>query len=670
MCGIVGLIHTHGAPVRATDLLAMADAIRHRGPDDVGYIAGDAATGEIALFGGDDTPVGVFVRPSAYAPAARLTPGAFGERAYSLGMANRRLAIVDLTPAGHQPMCNEDGTVWIAYNGELYNAAELRAELAALGHRFVSGSDTEVIVHAYESWDAACFARFNGMWGLAIWDIPRRRFVLSRDRTGIKPLYLWRDSGRFAFASEIKALLALGLPRRANETALYDFLAGNLTDHTDATAFLDVTALPPAHTLTLDLTTGAAAARRYWQLEPERRLQLPSDAAYADAFRELFEDAVRRHLISDVAVGTCLSGGLDSSAVVCVISRLIGQRGLHVVGMETRQKTFSARYADPRHDEGRFITEVVAASDVDGRTVYPTAAGLRDEWQHLFRHQEEPFGSTSIFAQWHVFRLAREAGVTVTLDGQGGDELLAGYLGFFPPHLADLAGRLRWRRMRRELAAHGARHGVNTRWELRNIATNLLPRRVRSGLKPRAVGGGAWLAADFAAAGQKTAGGRWVAERPGRTRLERSLNEALTFNPLPSLLRFDDRNSMAFSIESRVPFLDHRLIEFCAALPADQKIRDGVTKFVLRQAMAGIIPEAVRQRHDKIGFSTPQDTWLREELAPWLREVFGAPDFRARAYLRPAELLRLVDRHAAGEDHSAVLWRCLAVELWQRTFEI
>ena len=264
-----------------------------------------------------------------------------------------------------------------------------------------------------------------------------------------------------------------------------------------------------------------------------------------------------------MAVGTCLSGGLDSSAVVCVINQLIRQRGLHVVGMETRQKTFSARWADPRHDEGRFIDAVVDASDVDGRTIYPTAADLRAEWPRLFWHQEEPFGSTSIFAQWNVFKLAREAGVTVTLDGQGGDELLAGYLGFFPPHLADLATGLRWRQMRRELAAHGALHGVNTRWELRNVATNSLPTGLRARLKPRAVGGGAWLAPDFAAAAQADAGERWVVTRPGRTRLERSLAEALTFSPLPSLLRFDDRNSMAFSIESRVPFLDYRLIEFC-----------------------------------------------------------------------------------------------------------
>ncbi|MCX7671804.1 MAG: asparagine synthetase B, partial [Anaerolineae bacterium] len=202
MCGIVGLIHLDGRPVAAADLLAMAGAIRHRGPDDVGYILGHAAAAGYALFGGDDTPADVFGYPLPSAPVDRLTPGASAATPYTLGLANRRLAIVDLTPTGHQPMCNEDRTLWIVYNGELYNADELRTELAGAGHRFVSHSDTEVILHAYEAWGEGCAARFNGMWAFAIWDAPRRRLLLSRDRVGIKPLYLWRDAGRFAFASE------------------------------------------------------------------------------------------------------------------------------------------------------------------------------------------------------------------------------------------------------------------------------------------------------------------------------------------------------------------------------------------------------------------------------------------------------------------------------------
>ncbi|MEJ5198233.1 MAG: asparagine synthase (glutamine-hydrolyzing) [Anaerolineae bacterium] len=676
MCGIIGLIHLDGRSVAAADLLAMAGAIRHRGPDDVGYILGNAATGGYALFGGDDTPADVFGYPLPYAPRERLAPGASAAAPCTLGLANRRLAIVDLTPTGHQPMCNEDRSLWIVYNGELYNADDLRAELAAAGHRFVSHSDTEVILHAYETWGEGCTPRFNGMWAFAIWDIPRRRLFLSRDRVGIKPLYLWREAGRFAFASEIKALLAAGIPRRADEAAVYDFLAANLSDHTDATFFAGVRALPPAHNLTLDLADGGAQFRRYWQLDPTRRIRLPSDAAYADAFRDLFEDAVRRHLISDVPVGTCLSGGLDSSAVVGVINRLIRERGLHVVGMESRQKTFSARYADARHDEGRFIEAVVAEAGVDGRMIYPSPAELRDVWPQLMYHLEEPFGSTSIFAQWNVFKLARRAGVKVTLDGQGGDELLAGYLGFFPFYFADLVAGLRWRRLIRELRGHCALHGADPRREARNIVSNLLPDRWRLGLRGRALARQPWLAADFVARHADAAGrfgpqGEVDRRAPtlGGSRLARGLLRGLTFDPLPSLLRFDDRNSMAHSIESRVPFLDYRLIEFCFALPPEQKIRDGVTKHVLREAMRGIIPERVRVRHDKIGFSTPQDTWLRGELAPWLREVFSSAAFRQRPYWESATVLDMLDQHLrAAADHNAVLWRCLVVELWHQTW--
>lgn len=670
MCGIVGLIHFDGRSVDAAALLAMAAAIRHRGPDDVGYILGAAADGRHAIFGGDDTPAAVFGYPLPYAPTERLTAAATAAASYSLGLANRRLAIVDLTPTGHQPMCNEDRTLWIVYNGELYNADDLRAELSGLGHRFVSHSDTEVILHAYEAWGEGCPARFNGMWAFALWDIPRRRLFFSRDRVGIKPLYLWQETGRFAFASEIKALLALGIPRRANEAAVYDFLAANLSDHTEETFFVGIRALPPAHSLLLDLTTGRAVPRRYWQLDPTRQLRLASDAAYADAFRELFEDAVRRHLISDAPVGTCLSGGLDSSAVVGVINRLIRERGLRVVGMETRQKTFSARYADARHDEGRFIEAVVADAGVDGRMIYPAAADLRARWRELFYHLEEPFGSTSIFAQWNVFELAEQSAVKVTLDGQGGDELLAGYLGFFPFYFADLAAGLHWRRLVAELDRHCALHGVAPRQEWRNLVSNLLPEGWRLGLKRRGLAQQPWLAPEFGAR-QAAAAQRWRAPALAGSHLARGLYRSLAFDPLPSLLRFDDRNSMAHSIESRVPFLDYRLIEFCFALPAEQKIRDGVTKYILRQALRGIIPERVRTRHDKIGFSTPQDAWLAGELAPWLREVFTSAQFRGRPYWRPDVVLELLDRHVAGAgDHSAVLWRCLAVELWHRALDV
>ena len=338
--------------------------------------------------------------------------------------------------------------------------------------------------------------------------------------------------------------------------------------------------------------------------------------------------------------------------------------------MEARQKTFSARYDDARHDEGRFILSVVKAADVEGHTTYPAPAALRDHWQALFHHLEEPFASTSIFAQWSVFKLAREAGVTVTLDGQGGDELLGGYMGFFPPYFADLAAGLRWPTLAREYRAHVALHGMSPRHEARNILTNLLPAGIKARLKNQAAGGLGWLGRDFVAAAQPGAAARWLAADAGRSRLAGALHRSLTFDPLPSLLRFDDRNAMAHSIESRVPFLDYRLIEFCFALPPEQKIRDGVTKFILRQAMTGILPEDVRMRHDKIGFSTPQDTWLRGELAPWLREVFISAEFRARPYFQPDAVLGLLDRAGTEANATTLLWRCLAVELWHRAMGV
>jgi asparagine synthase (glutamine-hydrolysing) len=504
------------------------------------------------------------------------------------------------------------------------------------------------------------------MWALALWDIQRRRLLLARDRAGIKPLYFWQDHRQFAFGSEIKSLLALGLPRRANHQALYDFLTTGRTDHANTTFFEGILPLPPAHTMSVDLTTGHSKISRYWSLDLCHQLNSRTDQQYADAFRELFEDAVRIHLISDRPVGTCLSGGLDSSALACVINKLIGEDGLPVVGMETRQKTFSARYDDARHDEGRYIASVVRQSSIDAYTTFPTAANLRESWQTLFFHLEEPFGSTSIFAQWCVFKLAHEAGITVTLDGQGSDELLAGYFGFFPYYFADLLAQRQWSRLGRDFWAHAALHGASAPHEAKNILSNLLPGRLKGALKRRLLRM-PWLDPAFLAAPPATT----TQDSASGSRLAHALYTSLAVDPLPAILRFDDRNSMAHGVESRVPFLDHRLIEFCFALPPDQKIRKGVTKYILREAMRGIVPEEIRHRHDKVRFSTPQDAWLRGELLGWAREILDSREFRQRPYFRAGEVSKLLASHAGGQaDHEYALWRCLAVELWHRAMRV
>jgi asparagine synthase (glutamine-hydrolysing) len=652
-------------------LRTMAQSIRHRGPDDAGYLFGNPQTGQYVLYGDEDTPEEVFHHPFPYAPFEMLPPCEVPLQGCTLALANRRLSIVDIGPSGHQPMCNEDCSAWIVYNGEIYNAGNLREQLSARGHRFCSATDTEVVLHAYEEWGTDCLNRFNGMWAFAIWDVSLRQIFLSRDRTGIKPLYLWQDRDRFAFASEIKALLALDIPRQPNLSILCDFVSSNLTDHTEETFFQGISHLPQASALTINLVTGQTRRWRYWDLDPQQSLSFKTDRDYAESFLNLFEDAIRLHLISDVPVGTCLSGGLDSSAVACAINHMRGKHGLHVVGMESSQKVFSARWDDPRHDEGRHILSVVNRGGIEPHDVYPSPEDLRENWTTVFHQLEEPPPSASFFAQWTVFRLAKAQRVRVTLDGQGGDELLAGYLGFFPYHFVDLARNLRWGTFLAEISAYGSLYRVPLYQALRNVLSNLALPSLKASVKGQILRLKPWLSREFV----RVPGRRMERVPPSCPRwpsaLSRELYRSLTITPLPTLLRFDDRNSMAHSIESRVPFLDYRLIEFCFALPSDQKIRQGVTKYVLREAMQSSLPADILARHDKIGFTTPQDRWLQGPLAPWLREVFNSPEFQRRPYFNHARVLNMLDKHTAGTKHyTTELWQCLAIELWHRAMEV
>ena len=417
MCGIAGY-HVAGAPADARRARAMADRLVHRGPDDHGVVLIDTRTG--AAWAEDGAPG---------------TAGAAGA-SYDLALAHRRLAVLDPSAAGHQPMASPDGRRWVVYNGEIYNYVELRDELARRGHAFRTGTDTEVLLAAYAEWGAGCLARFNGMWAFALWDADARQLFCARDRFGVKPLYYATGPGWFAFGSEIKALLAHpAVPRRPNAAAVYDFLALRLADHTDETFFDGIHRVPAAHALVY--RPGAAPAlRRYWDCRPAPRdpLGAAGEAHAIARFRELFDDAVRIRLRADVPVGTCLSGGVDSSSIVVTANPLLG----------ARQRTFSACSEDPRFDERRFIDEVIAATGAASHRVFPSGARLWDELGALVDQMDEPFHSTSQYAQYAVMRLVREAGVTVTLDGQGADELMAGYPAYHGVYLATLlrAGRV------------------------------------------------------------------------------------------------------------------------------------------------------------------------------------------------------------------------------------
>jgi asparagine synthase (glutamine-hydrolysing) len=598
MCGIFGVWNIDGRAVEADAVQRATSVIRHRGPDDEGFLLADTRAGTVLPAAGRET-------------SARLSLPRLGEQAghpFDLALGFRRLSILDLSEAGHQPMGGAGGRLWIVFNGEIYNYVELRDELRARSFKFQTGTDTEVILAAYEQWGESCVDRFNGMFAFAVWDAYEQRLLIARDRFGEKPLFYVYEPGRlFAFASEMKALWAAGLaPRRVHEETLARFAQYGQVESGEQTFYEGILRLPQAHTLTLELGS-PPRLRRYWDIDPREREPNVTSEAVAERFRELFTDSVRLRLRADVPVGSSLSGGLDSSTVVSVINRLLPAGAT--------QKTFTARFDDERADEGRWAELVASANRVEPHYVWPTGERFFEELDKLFWHQEEPFSSTSVYAQWCVMRLARKHGVTVLLDGQGADEMLAGYHVYFNEMADDLlkcfhlSGYLRWRRDCERL--HGWRPG-----SLRRAALQALPENLK---KPARV---VWralkdlprvepLRPEYPPGFKKVSG------------LRRLLWWNTTRQGLVELLRYADRNSMAHSREVRLPFLDHRLVEFIFRLPTEMLVRSGWTKWVLREAFRGVVPAEITDRVDKLGYMPPQGRWLGGRAWPevMLRQV-------------------------------------------------
>jgi asparagine synthase (glutamine-hydrolysing) len=560
---------------------------------------------------------------------------------HNAGLAHRRLAIIDLSDEGLQPMTSEDGTLWIVFNGEIYNYLELRAELINKGHRFHSHSDTEVILHAYEEWGADCLPRFNGMWAFAILDEKKGELFCARDRFGIKPFYYTVVNGSFLFASEIKALLAHpDVGTKPDDEILGTYLSWGVQDHTGRTMFEGVLQLRPAHAMRVT-RDGPEAPCRYWDLavNPEVRSKTSDDAVAAETLEKL-TDATRIHLRSDVAIGTCLSGGIDSSTLTVLINNLIRSEAPASVG--ARQKTFSVVFSDRRFDESGYIDEIVTATGVDAHRTEPSPDLLWDDIRRLVYMQDEPFGSLSIYAQYCVMRLAKEQ-VKVVLDGQGADELLAGYIGYQGSYLRGLIGSFCWGTALREITGSFRHH----RGFFRSALGQLVVRRGRRGL---------------------LTGKAESLDRYGGS-LGTILARELTSTNLPALLHYEDRNAMAFSIESRVPYLDFRFVEYVASLPLDQKIRSGVTKIALRNAIRGIVPESIRSRMDKMGFVTPEEIWMRDALRPFVLEVLSSPAFGERKYWDAEAVIKNYLEFLEGKSrYSPEVWRIVCTELWLRTF--
>ncbi|MBF6612330.1 MAG: asparagine synthase (glutamine-hydrolyzing) [Chloroflexi bacterium] len=593
--------------------------------------------------------------------------GPDGERFYvegGLGLAHRRLRIIDLSDAAMQPMCNEDHTLWLILNGEIYNYIEMRPQLEAKGHRFVSRSDTEVLLHAYEEWGPQCLQRLNGMFAFALWDATRQSLFIARDRLGVKPLYYSWNGHTLAFASEIKAILAH--PEISPEPylpAIAEYMEAMYTTG-EHTWFRGVKRLLPGHSLTLDHR--GLQINSWWDLpSTEDPLGERSERYYVSKTRHLLEDSVRLRLRSDVPLGAHLSGGVDSSAVVALLSKQLAPLGEQV-------RTFSGAFAEGRaYDERRYVRAVVNRYHTNQHEIVPTADDLPRLMDRITWQMDEPVAGPGILLQWAVCELTRQSGVTVINGGQGGDEAWGGYFGYIPPYLKTLI-----RQARRHPSLVSALGKdlllLLTRRPTRASLLKALSQGRSGRLKPQAALGG-WAGESFFAPGSSWDTDEEIALLEQASSSSRTPLGAATYWDLkwylPALLQVEDRTSMAFSLESRAPLLDYRLIEHAASVPSALKLRNLEMKHILRRAVKDLLPPVVYNRTDKMGMPTPITIWFRGSLAGWVREELLFSQACEAGLLSRDYIKAMLDEHLSGKaDRSLDLWKMLSVTSWWRVF--
>lgn len=582
MCGIAGIVSQD--PIRAADIQRMGDVLAHRGPDGQGFMLSQAVCVKNPLPGLID-----------FSPALSC----------HVALAHRRLAIVDLSPQGHQPM------VWqqryaITFNGEIYNHIELRKELEVMGYTFSSQSDTEVILAAYDAWGASCLNKFNGMWAFVLIDTVNQRVFIARDRFGIKPLYYAKTSGAFVFASEIKALLeypaAEAIPDR---DFAKNYLKNGPSEIGVKTAWQGILRFPAASFVEgalNQLCSEELMPKIYWHVQPNLSSEAFDDGKaqqLADTYYQLLEDAVRLRLRADVKVGSALSGGLDSSSIVYLINKLLKEQGV-----ADQQETFSSVYKSSGAqdcDESHFIDHLARALDVRSNQIEPHVDAVASEHERVIYAMDYPPESTCM-SGWHTFMRVAQSDVTVTLDGQGADEQLAGYLRYLAQWFAQMPLRQVASELPKVLAIPGA-----SRFALRGLAVGMSRRVLGKVMTLALVRRLGYQIDPFIHLNQK---------------LVQDLNASLRV-----LIHYSDRVSMANSIESRMPFMDYRVVEFLASVPAAYKLHGGWTKYLARRAFSGKLPDEIVWRKDKMGWPIPETHWFEGKLKGWMAERVTNPAF-------------------------------------------
>lgn len=651
MCGIAG-IFSKDCNIDRRWIRNMNYILRHRGPDGEGFLALDSEY-KVFQLGSRETMISL---PSV--------DDFIGKTKLFLG--HRRLSIIDPTPAGHQPMANDDKTLWIVFNGEIYNYIELRDELKNLGYRFNTSCDTEVIIKAYEAWGEKCLDRFNGMWALVILDLKKKILFGARDRFGVKPFYYIKREGFFAFASEAKALLHLPFYKKEiNEGVVFDYLILGRDDLDEESFFKGIFELPPSYCFTLNLRDGEFSKNRYYFLSVNLEWEDFDEVKarkHSDKVKELIFKAVSLRLRSDVSVGSCLSGGVDSSTIVCVINELLKKENIPSIG--EIQKVFTACYENEEIDESRWAKIVVDATKTEWHKTYPVDDQLFSDLEDLIYYQDFPFITTSMYAQYRVFKLAKENNIKVMLDGQGGDEVFSGYSGYYKAFWVEMLRNSRIKSLILE-SINLSNAPIKRNYLIKKILTHyvaaFVPTEVKKTLKYKSI----FFNSDFFNR-HKGRIDKLIDEDMFKS-LNTMLHTFMTGFNLKPLLRYEDRNSMRFSIEARTPFADDiDLIEYVFSIPSSYKIHKGWSKYLLRESMVGIVPNEIRKRVDKIGFATPEENWFHNKK-DLVKEVLNK-DF-IKHYIN-TDVLTIEKLMKKKPSIPISCWKLINLAIWEDIFKV
>ncbi len=613
MCGIVGIYNYKNlAQVEERILLEMNNTMIHRGPDDAGIFIQD-----------------------------------------EIGLAHRRLSIIDLSTAGKQPLTNENGTIWLTFNGEIYNYLELIPELQAKGHIFKSKTDSEIIIHAYEEWGTDCLQRFNGMFAFAIWDSNNNRLFIARDRLGVKPIYYAFNDEGIVFASEIKAILKHPKHSSPDEDreSIYNYInEGYIIGN--KTFFKDIYKLMPGHYLLIK--NNEVQEIKYWDLSTAPLISEISEKEFVEQFRELLIDAVKIRLRSDVSVGFHLSGGLDSSAITAIASK----------NLDFPANTFSIRYSNLENfDEGKFIKIASEDSKTNHKELMPNLeTNFVQDLENIIYLMDEPADGPAVLSKFELNKFVKENGITVALTGQGADEILGGYKRFVQPFLKDLKNPSILAQFLKnsnpvQLLGNCADHSSLVLNNLTDVFNKLFK----------------YKSQDFKNSLFSNSMNNFILNKNTEIFNESmsNLSSALYYETsfyLPSLLHSEDRTSMGNSLETRTPFLDYRLVELTTKIPSLLKLKNFSTKYVLRESMNGILPEAIKNRKDKLGFPTPASVWFRTSQKDYLRDVIESKEFKDRGIFNDDYVRDIFNSHQQGYDHTFKLWFILNTEIWFRKF--